>query len=155
MRRYLLSGFLLLLPVLAFNAVFAGALPEPFQPETFWRDIPGGLAWIENAARIGTLVLPVLMPIPLPARPGGWWLYSVGIAAYLASWLMLMLLPASGWSTSIVGFAAPAFTPALWLGGIGLVGRPDWPMVRWAYFACCAIFIAAHVAHTLLVFSRL
>lgn len=155
MRRYLLSSFLLLLPVLAFNAIFAGALPAPFQPEVFWSEIPAPLAWVENMARIGTLALPLLMPIALPPRRAGWLLYGIGLAAYLAAWLMLMLASGSGWSTSAAGLSAPAWTPALWLAGIGLVGKPDWPVVRWAYFICCAIFLIAHNAHALLVFSRL
>jgi hypothetical protein len=56
-----------------------------------------------------------------------------------------------------LGFAAPAYTPLLWLLGIALLGdRLFWETFFrwWMYLALCIAFLAAHITHTLLVYFR-
>ena len=76
---------------------------------------------------------------------------------YLLSWIPLMIAPESGWSTSWPGFVAPAYTPLLWLTGLGLIGRRLYvrsPYQRWMYIALASGFIAFHVTHTSIVYTR-
>ena len=161
MKGYIFNCFWLLLPVLAFNALFGARLPAAFQSDIFWRDIPAWIAIPENTARIGTLVLPLLMPLGWTSQRQriGWLLYAVGLALYLAAWLALMLAPESLWSTSAAGFAAGAYTPLLWLAGIGLIGEGGlmrrYPALQWLYALCCVVFLAAHNTHALTVYFRL
>ena len=68
-----------------------------------------------------------------------------------------MMSPRSAWSTSAFGFAAPAYTPALFLIGMALLGsRLFWrqPYRWWFYLIASVGFLAAHIAHTLLVYAR-
>lgn len=62
------------------------------------------------------------------------------------------------WSTSLVGFMAPAFTPAVFLAGICLIGDtltlhavPWTPLI---YAAICALFLVFHCFHAKVVHSR-
>ena len=146
--------FWLTLPALAFNALLAGRLPPAFQPGIFWQDIPPVLGLVENVFRAAALGLTLFMPVDRGAR-GGLALYAAGTLAYMASWLPLVLAPGSAWSTSAAGFLAPALTPALWLAGIGMAGAGRSRALTALYGASAAIFLAAHVSHALLVWSRL
>ncbi|KKC37741.1 hypothetical protein WH87_08490 [Devosia epidermidihirudinis] len=160
MRAYLGNCFWLMLPVLAINLLFAGALPPMLQSETFWRDIPMPLALAENLCRYAVTGLPALMLLRLRTRRQkvGLALYALGLLAYGFAWWPLITAPASGWSQSLLGLAAPAYTPALWLAGIGLIGFDlsstfrRW--VSWAYLFAASGFVIAHVLHVALVAGR-
>jgi hypothetical protein len=56
------------------------------------------------------------------------------------------------------GFLAPAYTPALWLSGLGALPErwvfPAWPFRRWAYFVVAAAFLAFHNLHAAIVYTR-
>lgn len=146
--------FWLTLPVIAFNAAFAGALPPAFQPDIFWRDIPPALGAAENVFRTVALALTLFMPMSGRAK-AGFTVYGLGLIAYLGSWLPLLLASDSAWSASAAGFLAPALTPALWLCGIGMVGAGRSRRLTAAYAVGAAIFLSAHVGHAALVLSRL
>lgn len=159
LQRYALSCGLLLVPASLWNIALVDQLPSSFSPAEFWRDIPAPLAVAENSLRIAVFALPFFMPLNL-ATPGGkraLAVYAVGTLVYFASWLALILFPASRWSTSGLGFVAPAYTPVLWLLGIALVGRRlfwggfyRW----WMYLVLALAFLAAHVLHTAMVYAR-
>ncbi|MEJ0011781.1 MAG: hypothetical protein WDM94_03955 [Bauldia sp.] len=157
---YLRNCFWLIVPVLAFDLLFTGRLPAQFQMENFWRDIPAFVGVPENIFRTVVLVLPVLMPLDVVSarQRAGLALYLAGIAVYLAAWVALIACPDSGWSLSAAGQLAPAYTPALWLGGIGLVGGRLFvariPYRYWMYLALSAVFLVFHVTHTAIVFAR-
>ncbi len=77
--------------------------------------------------------------------------------AYIAAWVMMVYFPQSAWSVSLVGSTATAWTPLLWLVGIGLVGGSFYfpvPYKPWMYILPSAIFIASHFSHALLVTMR-
>jgi hypothetical protein len=121
LRPYLLSCGLLTIPILAWNLAFTRYLPPPLTPAEFWRDIPRVIVIGENLSRTLVSVLPFFMPIREDARrrrQGLAW-FGIGASIYFASWLVLMLLPASGWSRSAAGLLAPAYTPSVWLGALG------------------------------------
>jgi hypothetical protein len=85
----------------------------------------------------------------------GWYLYAGGLAAYLASYLMQIMFPASGWSQSLMGFTAPAWSTLFWFAGIGLVCVRSWLPMPWhrsIYFCGAFLFWIFHVGHTGLVY---
>ena len=151
-----LNCFWLFLPVLAFDALYAAALPAALQPDIFWRDIPPVLSATETVGRVATMVLAAYMPLAFHGarRKLGGLVYLAGMAAYLGSWLALMRLPESAWSLSATGFAAPAYTPLVWLAGISLIGSGRSRRLDGAFAVAALAFCAAHVAHALLVWSR-
>lgn len=159
-RTYLFTCFWLAVPVLLFDALFTERLPPAFQMESFWRDIPAVIAIPENVFRIGLFGFMLLMPIELGTRRAriGLAVYLAGMAAYLGAWLMLICAPQSGWSASLAGSMAPAYTPAIWLAGIGMVGTRlsirRIPFHPWGYAACAASFLICHNAHSFLVLTR-
>jgi hypothetical protein len=157
-RQSLTPCFWLVVPILALNVVYASRLPEMFQPEVFLTDIPGWITGPENTFRLLLFILTGFLP--MRANRAGWALFLAGTAIYVASWAVLILAPEAGWSTSAAGRLAPAYTPALWLAGIGMIaGRPGFsytPRRRWIviYTILASGFLAAHITHTALVFLR-
>ncbi len=160
--RYLRNCFWLLIPVLGFNVLFAEALPPAFQPDVFWRDIPPGISVPENVLRGLVFVLPVLMPLSRPGAPArfaGIVMYSIGLGLYFASWTALILSPTGSWSTTAVGFMAPAWTPIVWFVGIAWLSEerlfvPIGFCRRRMFMVACVLFLLFHNAHVALVFSR-
>lgn len=157
--KALANGGVLLLPILVWNAVFTPALPPALGSAEFWRDIPPAVAYGENAFRGAVVVLPFLMPIELSTtgERRGLWFFIAGAVVYFAAWLPLMLTPASAWSTNWIGFLAPAYTPALWLTGIGLTCRRLYwrlPYRFWIYIALGFAFVAFHVTHAVIAYER-
>lgn len=154
--RYLVNCFLLMVPLLAFDALFANRLPAAYQAAR-WNDVPVQLAVAENTLRLTVMLLSLLMPISfsgLVQRTGAV-LYAAGVAAYVAAWMMQISRPHAAWSTGLAGFLAPAWTPALWLAGIGLIGaQPSIPhawYVPWIYLGAAAAFLTLHNLHAGLV----
>jgi hypothetical protein len=159
---YLACCFWLVVPVLIIDGLFTSSLPPAFQPDSFWRDIPAALAWPENVFRFAVIALTIVLPLPLTRlgeRPAGLALYLLGLVAYALAWLAVIAWPASGWSLGAIGFSAPAWTPLLWLGGIGLIARgPLLERFRFIlplYWVIAIGFVGFHLSHTLTVFARL
>lgn len=161
---YVSRGFWLVLPPLAIDGLFTARLPAAFQSDIFWRDIPAAIAWPENALRILVIGLTLVLPLPWPLgrlgdKPLGMAAYLFGLVAYGLSWLLLIAWPTSSWSLSAIGFSAPAWTPLLWLAGIGLITDRSrlgcFNFILPIYWLVAIVFCGAHVAHTLTVFERL
>lgn len=124
--RFRRSCIWLMVPVLGFNLLFARALPPAFQPEVFSRDISPGISVPENVLRGLLFVLFLLMPLTRPGtrrRIPGIVMYSMGLGLYFASWAALILDPNGRWSTTAVGFMAPAWTPIFWFAGMALLSE--------------------------------
>lgn len=159
-RKYFVNCFVLTIPVLAWNAVLAGRLPQAFQPGTFWEEIPPLIRYGEHVFRVLFFILIFMMPldrIVLNKAGRGWLLYGIGLAAYFTCWLLLICRPESDWSHSLPGFTAPAWTPALWMPGITLIGRSfsfGVPFRRWIVLSVCFLFLLFHNVHTYMVFLR-
>lgn len=123
-------------------------------------DIPRLLSATENALRIAVFALPFFAPFELVTKSQkvGLAVFGIGLAIYFISWLPLIAAPASRWSTSAVGFLAPAYTPLVWLLGLALlIQRLYWSVpYRWWYYLVLSIaFLGAHIGHVAIVFARL
>ena len=159
LRDYVLSCGLLTIPILVWNMAFTGFLPPALGSQEFWRDIPPMVTYGENLLRLIVLILPFLMPLDLRmvSQRRGLTLFTVGMVLYFLAWLALILFPQSQWSLSWTGFLAPAYTPLLWLAGLGLIGRRLYwpgPYRWWMYLWLAAGFTAFHVAHASIVYER-
>lgn len=136
-----LNCFWLLIPILAWNVVFASKLAHPaFE---FDETVPKWVLLLENVLRVAVMILPLLMPLnwETPLSKVGINVYLLGLLIYFASWIPLMYTPNSTWSNSLAGFLAPAYTPLLWLVGIGLIG--GW----WPYLVLSIMFVGVHIGH--------
>ncbi len=160
MKTYLKNCFILILPVLLWNVVFARFLPHGFTPEVFWNNIPGYIRIPENIFRLVVMILPwnMMLEVKTSSQHAGLRLYLIGVIVYVLTWVVLMVYPMSGWSQSVYGFAAPAYSPFLWLIGIGLIGQRSFVQIKHissVYIAAAAFFIFFHTWHTVLVYQRL
>lgn len=158
--KYLKSCFLLTLPVMVWNVMFAAILPPPFQPGIFWDKIPPFLAAGEQCFRILIFVVTLLMPLSITSRTQqkGMIIYVAGILLYFASWLALICYPQSAWSNSCLGFLSPALTPVFWLAGIALVSDKLYfrlPYRRWMFLAVSIAFLIFHNIHTWIIYNRI
>jgi hypothetical protein len=159
MKTYLRNCFLLVLPALVWNIFLTSRLPQRwFAPQVF-DNIPGWLAVAENILRLLVFFLPLLMPLQIKTRlqKTGLALYFLGLALYFASWLALIYAPDSAWSSSLVGLLGPAYTPLVWLVGIGLVSSTLYlplPYQPAYYIALSAAFITVHCTHACIAFLR-
>lgn len=158
--KYLSNCFLLTIPVLLWDYIFANKLPKAFQPEIFWDNVPPFIAYVENISRIVMFIFMVLMPLCISTRTQkkGVALYVAGIFVYYISWLLLIYLPSSVWSASVFGFLAPAYTPFFWLVGIGLMGDSFYfnlPYRKLIFFLAVLVFLIFHNWHTYLIYLRI
>ena len=159
-KKYLLNCFLLTIPIIVWNIVFTSKLPQAYQPEIFWKDIPNWLKYAENISRILVFILIFLMPLSISTltQKRGLILYLVGTILYFASWLVLIYFPDSKWSSNIFGFMAPAYTPLLWLTGIGFIGNSFYfnlPYKRWFFILAAIIFLIFHNFHAMTIYFRI
>lgn len=159
-KRYLLNCFLLTLPILLWNILFSDKLPPAFQPDVFWKDIPPLLAAGENWTRIIVFTGTALMPLNVSStvQKQGLFLYIGGTVVYFIAWIMLMYYPETAWSNSILGFTAPAYTPLIWLAGIGLIGDTMYFNIyynRWIFLSVSILFLSFHITHTLTIYFRM
>jgi len=69
---------------------FAAQLPEAYQAEVFWKDIPPFIAYGENSLRIIIFTLPVflLISVKTTLAKTGWSLYLIGTILYFGSWVI-------------------------------------------------------------------
>jgi hypothetical protein len=160
LKKYALNCFLLTIPILVWNILLADQLPAAYQEAVFWKDIPQFLAFGESISRIVLFLLMAVMPLRLTTRTQktGLALYGFGTLVYFGSWLTLMYPISSAWPSSAIGFLAPAYTPIIWLVGIGLIGDSfafDVRYRRGYFFGVALVFLGFHVAHAWLVFGRM
>ena len=119
----MMNCFIPLIPILAWNIVFASKLPSAYKPQSFDKDIPTFTVVGENIFRTIIFILPLFFKIGIEnsmQRVGGI-IFLVGVVLYFASWLMLIYSPDSRWSKNAIGFSAPAFTPIIWLIGLSFM----------------------------------
>lgn len=157
MKRYICNCFLLTVPILVWNSLLAGKLPQAFTQEVSGSDIPSIIIIGENISRLLLFVLAFLMPLKLESNRHfqGLALYILGLLLYFSSWILLIFFPFSAWSTSLPGFMAPAYTPIVWLLGISMIGSTyhyKLPFKRWHFPTCSIVFLLFHNFHTFLLF---
>jgi hypothetical protein len=155
-----INGALLIVPPMIITFGLWGVLPAAYGSDIFWKGIPGWLGFFENIFRILVFSLPGILYFGRNEtwQPLGWYLYAGGLIAYLASYLVQIIYPNSGWSQSAVGFTAPAWSTLFWLAGIGLVCARSWLFISWhraIYLLSAAIFLIFHIGHTGLIYFNI
>jgi hypothetical protein len=158
--KYLPSCFLLIIPALILNLLWASRLPLMWRFESFWNDIPPAIAYGEIISRPVVNVLPVFMPLRVSTKSqkSGLVIYIIGILSYFWAWVLMVYFPNSTWSTSLAGSTATAWTSLLWLLGIGLIGDSLYlsiPYRSWVYISMSMIFSAFHTTHAVMVYLRI
>lgn len=158
-KKYLLNCFLLLIPIFLWNILLMDELPQGYQAEVFWKDIPEIITYSENILRIIVFALPAFMVLSLQSNTQkiGLVLYVLGLLVYFASWLIMIIEPTIDWSQSLVGFMAPAYTTLIWFIGIGLIGQKSFlkvPHLTWTYMTSSILFVIVHTTHTYLVYQN-
>ena len=155
------NGIWLTFPPLLFSLILMSYLPDALTPAEFNRDIPDLLVMGENIARIFVFGMPLFFSVGLSTKTQkrGLALYLVGIALYFLSYLVLIFMPDTAWSNSMLGFLAPAYINIFWMSGLGLLGEkfyfPESLTYRPRfYIAPIIIFLTFHIAHTVIVYQR-
>lgn len=129
---------LFLVPPLAWNLVFLSRIPGYYSQGS----VPPALEFTENILRVATFAAPWFVPIDTaaPLFFPGLTVYSVGLGAYFASWILLMAFPDLEVSQNRLVRLLPAVTPLIWLVGIGMMaGAPL------SYGLLSSAFVATHV----------
>jgi hypothetical protein len=157
--KYLLNCFWLLLPPNLISLFLAKFLPEAFQAKLFWNDIPPAIKFFENGIRIVVMMLPVFFPLSIATNEQrkGLFIYSIGLVLYLLSYLLLIYLPESYWSKSLIGFTAPATTPLVWFVGISLIMNKPFFNIKyskWIYIILLIAFCVFHFMHVSIIYHR-
>lgn len=159
-RKYLSNCFLLLIPLFLWNIILVGYLPQTYSPDIFWKDIPNWIGYSENILRILVFAFPVIMIFSLKTRLQkiGFGIYLVGSIIYFLSWILVIIYPQSNWTTSLIGFMAPAYTTLIFFIGIGLIGNKAYfrfPYLSKLYIFLSILFVMFHSLHTYIIFQRL
>ncbi len=156
---YLLNCMLLLLPIMIWNGIFSSKLPWAYATKIFDKDIPAFLSYGENIFRLFVFILPLFMPLKIETQNQklGLFIYIAGTIIYFVSWLAQIYFSQSVWSLSAFGFLAPAYTPLIWLFGIGLIGKEFYfasPYRSWMYIVLAIVFTSFHLSHATVVYLR-
>ena len=151
--KYLLNCFVLTIPILVWNILLTDKLPKTTKPEILIQNIDPFIIYAENIIRIVVFTMMAFMPIKISKaiQWQGLLLFFFGTLVYFASWLFLIYYPDSLWSKSSLGILSPAYTPALWLIGIGLIGDTFYvnlPYKRWVFISLIIIFLVFHNIHS-------
>ncbi len=151
------NGIWLTLPPLLFSLGLMAVLPNALTPAQFNEGIPKALVTIESVGRILVFGMPAFFSIGLstPTQKRGLVLYVAGVTLYCLSYGIQNFLPNSDWSTSVLGFAASAYTNIFWMVGLGLLGERFYFMesLRYRpifYIVPAVVFVAFHTTHTVL-----
>jgi hypothetical protein len=144
---------------MVWNGLFSSKLPRSYSTEVFDKDIPAFLSAGENVFRLFVFILPLLMPLKVETETQklGLSLYIIGTVVYFLSWLAQIYIPQSAWSLSAFGFLAPAYTPLIWLTGIGFIGSTLYfasPYQSWMYIALATVFVSFHLSHATTIYFR-
>lgn len=154
MRSYLLNCFLLFIPILIWNILILGYLPEIFLSGISEKAVPDIISYGENISRILLFIIAFLMPIRLTMKKQkiGLLLYLIALFLYFISWLIVI---DGRWNHHIFVFLSPAYTPAFWLFSFSLIGDSfsfNIPYYRWLYPVVSILFLFFHNARILALY---
>ena len=160
LTKVISNGFVPIIPILVWNKLFVSRLPAAFDAKTFNRGISLILISSENMFRAMVFIMPLFFRTNLSSSMGkvGFLIFLSGASLYFLSWLMLIYFPDTTWSTSLFGFTAPAFTPLIWLVGLGLMADSYYfnaPYFKWHYLLPAAAFTGFHLLHTWHIYKRI
>lgn len=152
-KKYFLNCFVLTIPILVWNILLTDKLPKTTKPEILIQHISQLITYPENIILIILFTMMAFMPIQISKtiQKQGLFLFVFGTFIYFTSWLVLIYYPESIWSKSAFGLLSPAYTPALWFIGIGLIGDRFYfnlPYKRWIFISLSIVFLIFHNIHT-------
>ena len=158
-QKVLSNGYIAIIPILVWNLLFTSKLPPAYTLELFNSNIPLAIIIGENLFRAIIFLLPLFFRLNITSTldKKGLITFSLGVVLYFSSWLMLIYAPNSGWSNSIWGFTAPAYTPIIWLIGLSLMVDTYYFKLtysKWHLIFPAIAFSIFHISHTLYVYSR-
>lgn len=145
-------------PPLGASLTLWGQLPPAYQPEYFDLWVPPLLGLAETVLKLAAIAISTLLVAGWTGARHrlGLGLYGFGVAIYLASYLVLILEPDGAWAQSFVGFTAPAFTPAIWIAGIGLMVSHGITLparlLQIGFWACATGFLVTHNINASMVY---
>ena len=159
MNKKIFNAYIPLFPILIWNLILTSKLPEAFNPNYFNSNIPLLLLIGENIFRSIIFFLPIVCILNFKSSNGkkGLFIYIGGTILYFLSWLALIFFPNSSWSTNIIGFTAPAYTPIIFLMGIALMINSYYFKIKykkWHYILPTILFSIFHIIHTIYVYFR-
>ncbi len=159
LRKILPNGYIAIFPILVWNILLTSKLPQAYDPKLFNSNIPLTIIIGENLFRSIIFLLPLFFRLNITSslEKKGLIIFSFGVVLYFSSWLMLIYAPNSGWSNSIVGFTAPAYTPIIWLVGLSLLVDSYYFKVaysKWHFILPSIAFSTFHVSHAVYVYNR-
>ena len=159
LRKILTNGYIALLPIFIWNIFLTSKLPPAFNSKSFNSEIPFVIIIGENIFRSIIFLLPLFFRLNISSsfERKGLITFSIGVALYFSSWLMLIYAPDSGWSNSVLGFTAPAYTPIIWLVGLSLLVESYYFKLiysKWHFILPSVAFTIFHVSHTVYVYNR-
>jgi len=155
------NGIWLTFPPLLFSLSFMNLLPAALTPALFNKGLPDALATGENIVKILVFAMPAFFSVGISTKTQkrGLILYLTGVALYYMSYGALIIYPDSAWSTSMVGFAATAYTNIFWMTGLGLLGEKFYfpASLRYRpvfYIAPVVLFLIFHITHAVIIYQR-
>jgi hypothetical protein len=155
------NGIWLTFPPLLFSLSLMSIVPTALTPVQFNKGIPDVVVNGEIIGRILVFAMPAFFSVGLSTKTQkrGLALYLAGVALYYLSYGTQNFFPNSAWSTSMIGFAASAYTNVFWMMGLGLLGEKFYFPTRLRYrpilyIAPAIIFVIFHVTHAVIYYRR-
>ncbi len=154
------NGFVLLIPIIIWNIIFTSKLPTQFSSQIHNSEFLFVVIAIENICRTALFVLLFFTKVEWMKtnRDYGLAIYVFGCMVYFISWMILIYLPESNWSKSIIGFTAPAYTPSIWLVGIIIIVKTTDVLKivnsKWPLIVSSFVFIIIHVWHLIMLYQK-
>ncbi len=151
--------FLFILPALIINVLLIDKLPSVYTND-FWQNIPLTIILGENITRTLIILLPIFMPISIRTsiKKVGFVIYCLGMLLYIFSWIVTIGNQSGTWIQNFISFSAMAYTPLVWLMGIGMMSERLYmrsPYRPWMYLMLSLVFVIFHIYHTLIVYWRI
>jgi hypothetical protein len=153
------NGFILFIPILLWNFFLDKKLPPFFDPKNFDKNIPKTITFCEGAFRMIFFAMPFTMKINLNSVTGkiGILVFITGVLIYFLTWVPLILYPKATWSNSLLGLAAPAYTPLIWLIGFSMIVDSYYFNIHysmWYYIVPALLFVVSHTFHVIIAFKN-
>ena len=161
LRRIMTNGYILIFPIIIWNISFFSYLPSSYAPSNFNSDIPLWIIVGENLFRMVLFIFPLFVQVNIKISFGnkGLIIYLLGILIYFSSWLAIIISPSSVWSSSVLGYSAPAYTPIIWILGLSMMVDSYYFKYRlnyskWHFLLPSLSLIGFHISHAIYVYNR-
>jgi len=161
LRKIMTNGYILIIPIIIWNICFLSYLPSSYAPSNFNSDIPLWIIVGENLFRTVLFGFPLFFQvnIKISFENKGLIIYLLGVMIYFSSWLAIIISPTSVWSSSVLGFSAPAYTPIIWILGLSMMVdsyyfKFKFNYSKWHFLLPSMSLIVFHISHAIYVYNR-